>query len=49
MESEEGGHVIHAWIQPVIRGSSLDMRYIRKQLGVHGVETVGGEHLTLWQ
>ena len=41
MESEEGGRVIHACEQHVSRGNSLDTRHIRKQLGIHEVETRG--------
>ncbi len=43
MVSEEGGHVIHAWKQAVSRGNPLDMRHIRRQLGIHEVEEIGEE------
>ena len=41
MEYEEGGHVIPDWKQDRSRGLFLDMRHIRRQLGVHEVETTG--------
>ncbi len=40
IESEEGGHVIHAWRQAVSRENLLDTRHIRKQLGIHEVESI---------
>ncbi len=46
MEPEEGGDVIHVWKQAVSRGNSLDIHEtmdIRRQLGIHEVETIGGE------
>ncbi len=43
MESEEGGHVIHAWKQAVGRGNQLGMRHIGRQLGIREVETTGEE------
>ncbi len=47
MESEEGGHVTQVWKQPVSRGDALDMRHMRKQLGIHNVETIGGQQSCL--
>ena len=40
MESEEGGHVMHALKQAVSWGISLDMTHIREQLGIHEVEAI---------
>ncbi len=34
-----------AWKQAVGLGYSLDMRHIRRQLGIHEVEAVGEEYV----
>ncbi len=43
MESGEGAHMMQAWKQAVNRGNTLDTRHVRRKLGIHKLETTGGE------
>ncbi len=37
----------HAWKQDVSTGNSVYMGHIRRQFGIHEVETIGGERSCL--